>query len=239
MPAPNAKQLAQQFRDVLRQRGSLPLAESAQRYFKDEVKSRGWRVGDLRRFAHGKRKELLAAGGSSLLVSIADSLFQGPVIEEKCVAVFLLEQSVAKLGEAEFRLFVGWLSRLNNWADHDALVMYLISPMVEQEPARAAQALRWAGNKGIWHRRAAAVCLIRGLRRGLFWDEAGQVAEKLRGDENDLVQKGLGWMLREGGKADARRALPLLMSLRGRTSRLVLRTACEKLTPAQRARVLA
>jgi len=52
------------------------------------------------------------------------------------------------------------------------------------------------------------------------------------------VQKGLGWLLREWAKHDPETAVPVLMAIRDRASRLVLRTACEKLTPAQRKHVL-
>jgi 3-methyladenine DNA glycosylase AlkD len=53
------------------------------------------------------------------------------------------------------------------------------------------------------------------------------------------VQKGLGWLLRETAKFDAKRTVPYLMRIRGQAPRSVLRTACETLTPAVRKRVLA
>jgi len=40
------------------------------------------------------------------------------------------------------------------------------------------------------------------------------------------------------GEARSGTAEPVLMAIRDRASRLVLRTACEKLTPAQRKHVL-
>ena len=80
--------------------------------------------------------------------------------------------------------------------------------------------------------------LIHGIRRGLFYGEAVAVAETLVADRDDMVQKGLGWMLREWAKHDPRAALPVLMDIRARASRLVLRTACEKLSPGLRQRVL-
>jgi 3-methyladenine DNA glycosylase AlkD len=53
-----------------------------------------------------------------------------------------------------------------------------------------------------------------------------------------MVQKGLGWLLREAAKADSRKTVPYLLRIRDRASRLVLRTACETLPPTTRARVL-
>jgi 3-methyladenine DNA glycosylase AlkD len=58
-------------------------------------------------------------------------------------------------------------------------------------------------------------------------------------DEDDMVQKGLGWLLRETAKFDAATTLPYLMKIRDRAPRLVLRTACERLPAAEKEKVLA
>ncbi|HYG97981.1 MAG TPA: DNA alkylation repair protein, partial [Terriglobales bacterium] len=54
----------------------------------------------------------------------------------------------------------------------------------------------------------------------------------------DMVQKGLGWLLRETAKYNRYSALPYLMEIRDRAPRLVLRTACETLPQDLRAQVL-
>jgi 3-methyladenine DNA glycosylase AlkD len=60
----------------------------------------------------------------------------------------------------------------------------------------------------------------------------------LLADKDDMVQKGLGWLLRETAKYDPKRTVPYLMKIRGRAPRLVLRTACETLSTASRNRIL-
>jgi len=54
-----------------------------------------------------------------------------------------------------------------------------------------------------------------------------------------MVQKGLGWLLRETAKADPKRTVPYLRKIRGKAPRLVLRTACETLPAAAQKRILA
>jgi 3-methyladenine DNA glycosylase AlkD len=73
----------------------------------------------------------------------------------------------------------------------------------------------------------------------MFFPEIKRLSNLLLSDEDDMVQKGLGWLLRETAKADAKRTVPYLMSIRERSPRLVLRTACEKLPAAARKRILA
>lgn len=231
--------IAAHIRRVLKDGGSAPHSEDVQRFFKEQIASRGWYTADLRRLARRFRRALLAEGGQEYLLAVADRLFSGRVLEEKSMAVELLANSVKHFGDAEFRLFESWLPRVRNWADHDALLMYLIGPMMAAEPKRSARVIRWAKSANRWYRRAAAVALIRGVRRGLFSDETRRVSELLLRDQDDMVQKGLGWLLREAAKAQRERTLPYLMRIRGRTPRLVLRTACETLPRPDRRKVLA
>jgi 3-methyladenine DNA glycosylase AlkD len=53
-----------------------------------------------------------------------------------------------------------------------------------------------------------------------------------------MVKKGLGWLLRETAKANRKRAVPYLLTIRFRAPRLVLRTACETLPARDKKRVL-
>jgi len=136
-------------------------------------------------------------------------------------------------------LFESWLDRIGSWADHDALVHYLIAPMIASEPERAKTVFRWAKSANRWHRCAACVALIRGARGKMFFPEIKKLSNSLLADEDDMVQKGLGWLLRETAKFDAKRTILYLMKIRGRAPRLVLRTACETLPLATRKRLLA
>jgi len=118
-------------------------------------------------------------------------------------------------------------------------VHYLIAPMVAAKPARVRDAFRWAKSPNRWHRRAACVALIRGARAKLFFPKIVKLSNSLLADEDHMVQKGLGWLLRETAKYDAKRTVPYLMKIRTRAPRLVLRTACETLPAATRKKILA
>jgi 3-methyladenine DNA glycosylase AlkD len=65
------------------------------------------------------------------------------------------------------------------------------------------------------------------------------LSDSLLTDQDDMVQKGLGWLLRETAKFDAQRTVPYLMKIRGRAPRLVLRTACETLPAGIKKKILA
>ena len=230
--------IAQHIRRVLKDGGSAPHAEEVQRFFKQEVASRGWRTPELRKVATRFRRVLLNEGGPDYLLAVADQLFRGNVLEEKIMAEELLAKSAPHLGEAQFRLFESWLDRVGNWAEHDALAYYLLGPMIAAYPPRAARAVNWAGAHNRWARRAAAVALIRGVRQGMFAGETERLAGLLLDDDDLMVQKGLGWLLRELAKYQRPVALDLLRRIRFAAPRLVLRTACETLPAAERVRLL-
>ena len=234
-----AAEMAAQIRVALREGGSAEHASGVQWFFKDEVKSHGWYTADLRRAAVGFRREAKKDHGLEFLIDVADQLFAGSVLEEKVAAVFLLEKLDGEFGEKEFTLFDSWLDRVSSWADHDALVHDLIAPMIVRKPERAGVVFKWAKSPKRWRRRAACVALIRGARTRMFFPEITKLSDSLLSDEDDMVQKGLGWLLRETAKFDAKRTMPYLMKIRERAPRVVLRTACETLPPATKKRILA
>jgi 3-methyladenine DNA glycosylase AlkD len=233
------QQIASQIRVALKNSGSLEHAKAVQWFFKEEIKSHGWYTARLRKAAVATRREIRKEAGLDFLLQVADQLFRGRVLEEKIFAVFLLEKLTSEFGDSEFRMFESWLARISSWADHDGLVHALIAPMMAEKASRATAVFRWAKSRDRWHRRAACVALIQGTRRRMFFPQIMRLSSLLLNDEDDMVQKGLGWLLRETAKADAKRTVPYLMRIRSRSPRLVMRTACETLPLATRRRVLA
>jgi 3-methyladenine DNA glycosylase AlkD len=230
--------IADHIRRVLRDGGSAPHSTEVQHFFKEEIKSRGWYTAELRKFAVRFRRSILRERGIGFLVQVADQLFSGRVLEEKVMAVFLLENQTKDLGDAEFQLFTSWIDRISSWSDHDSLAHYLLSPMVAAKPARSREVFAWAQSPNRWRRRAACVALIRGARQQRFRSQIVRLSNQLLEDEDDMVQKGLGWLLRETAKADPKRTVPYLMKIQKDAPRLVLRTACETLPAATRQEVL-
>jgi 3-methyladenine DNA glycosylase AlkD len=231
--------IAAEIRRTLKNGGSAGHAAGVQWFFKEEIRSHGWYTADLRRAVRMIRKEILRQHDLSFLIKVANALFSGSVLEEKVAAVFLLENLDLQFSDREFWMFESWIDRISSWADHDGLVHYLMAPMLAARPARVKNVFRWAKSPNRWSRRAACVALIRGTREKMFFLEITRLSDLLLDDPDDMVQKGLGWLLRETAKYDPKRTVAYLMRIRNRAPRLVLRTACETLPSAIRKRVLA
>jgi 3-methyladenine DNA glycosylase AlkD len=235
---PTPARVAVEIRRLLRRDGSAEHAKGVQWFFKEEIRSYGWHTGDLRRLAATHRRSIQKEIGIEGLVRVSNELFAGRVLEEKVFAVLLLEKLISSFDDSHLALFETWLNRITSWADHDALVHYLIAQMIASEPARAQKVFQWARSRDRWHRRAACVALIQGTRQKKFFSQITRLSGLLLKDEDDMVQKGLGWLLRETAKADPKRTIPYLLKIRNRAPRLVLRTACETLSRPERNRIL-
>ena len=110
--------------------------------------------------------------------------------------------------------------------------------MVAADDHYLARPPKWAKKKSIWHQRAAAVALIHSTRQHKNFAHIELIAELLLPSDDDMVRKGLGWLLREAAKANPKQTVAYLMTIRERTPRLVLRTACETLPAIEKLRVL-
>jgi hypothetical protein len=231
--------IADHIRRVLKDGGSAPHSEDVQHFFKEVIKSRGWYTAELRKFAVRFRRSIIRERGMDFLVQVADQLFSGRILEEKVMAVFLLEKQTKNFGDERIPALC-LLARPRNQlgrsrragarsagADGGRRTCPLPPGFPVGEVAESLAAARRVCGTDPGSARAAVLS----TNRAALESTAGQ-------DEDDMVQKGLGWLLRETAKADPKRTVPYLMKIRKNAPRLVLRTACETLPVAARRQVL-
>jgi 3-methyladenine DNA glycosylase AlkD len=70
--------------------------------------------------------------------------------------------------------------------------------------------VHWAKSPNRRRRRAASVALIRGARAKLFFPEITKLSDSVLANGDDMVQKGLGGLLRETAMFDAKHTVPHL-----------------------------
>lgn len=91
----------------------------------------------------------------------------------------------------------------------------------------------------MWVRRGSAVAFVPHARKGRLLDGAYAVAELLLGDDEDLIHKAVGWLLREAGKTDAGRLTRFLLEHGPSIPRTAVRYAIERFPEKERKRLLA
>jgi len=128
-----------------------------------------------------------------------------------------------------FKIFDRWIDYSTNWATTDGLSKYLIAEILMLDASKIKQLLEWTKSKNRWRRRATAVSLTPLARKGLFLNEVFMVAERLMTDNDDMVQKGVGWLLKEASRKNPKEIHDFLLKWKEKTSALVLRYASELL----------
>ncbi len=167
------------------------------------------------------------------------ALWESGKFEEGALVCYVYRRFAKQCGAREFRMFTRWLDRyVDNWGLTDGVSLWLLGASIANDPSLIAEIPAWTRSKNRWKRRAAAVALVPSARHGLHTREILKIAKPLISDSDDMVQKGVGWLLKETYPKKPADVVRFLMPLRAKTPRLVLRYAAEKMSSTDRARVL-
>ncbi len=112
----------------------------------------------------------------------------------------------------------------------------LLGAAVRNEPRLAEELLPWTESPHPWKRRAAAVALVGEAKQGRQRNAILAIADRLL---DDMVQKAVGWLLKETYPRQAAAVVNFHRKRRHRAARIVLRYAAEKMTRQHREQVLA
>lgn len=173
-------------------------------------------------------------------MAFADILILDRHLEAKAIGVEVLARHYRAFTPALLPRWKQWFARNHsaNWATTDHICGALIGPLLVGHPRAAARFRSWSTHRNMWVRRASIVGLIRLARKGVALDQMYSVARRLHASQEDLIQKAVGWALREAGKTDMYRLERYLRSNGPRIPRTTLRYAIERFPTAKRGRLL-
>jgi 3-methyladenine DNA glycosylase AlkD len=207
-------------------------------FFKAEIDNYGVRGAQLHAIARGvyrNVKKWPAADRNQLCTE----LWKSGRFEEGALVCYVYRRFAPQFGAGEFRMFESWIDRyVRNWAHCDGVSTWLLGACIANEPLLASSLPGWIGSRNRWKRRAAAVSLVPEAKQGRMTDLLRTIADSLRADDDDMVQKGVGWLLKETYPKRQKEVVRWLRIWKSDTPRLVLRYAAEKMSPVDRAAVL-
>lgn len=122
---------------------------------------------------------------------------------------------------------------LNNWDLVDLSVYKVWGNYLVQHPADRKMLFVYAASENLWERRMAIVACMALIKAGQSL-EILQLVNLLKGDQEDLIQKALGWMLREVGKKEEKTLKKYLDQEASSLARTTLRYSIERLVEADR-----
>jgi len=159
--------------------------------------------------------------------ALAAALWNGPVLEEKALAIALLGRYEKVLDDESWDLTDRWVDAATGWALSDSLASGPIAGMLYAKPARFREVVRWTRAKNMWRRRASTYALHRFVRAGDL-DKPFDLLERLLCDKEFWVQRAVGTWLRECWKEDRRRTAAFLREHVRGLPRVVITVATER-----------
>lgn len=161
-----------------------------------------------------------------------------PWHEERLTGLFILVSRYKKGDEVTrkeiYDFYLAHTRHINNWDLVDSSAAYIVGPWLDGRSEKMRVLTKLAKSDWLWDRRIAMLATFDYINKGRA-DEALAIAEQLLHDNHDLIQKAVGWMLRELGKKVDRRLLAGFLDKHAATMpRTALRYAIEHFEPEQR-----
>lgn len=165
----------------------------------------------------------------------AGELLASPHHEARLLALLFWVRTFTRGSAAEraeiYARYLASTRRINNWDLVDASAPYIVGEhLVDRE---RAPLYRLAQSDSMWERRIAVVATFHFIRNNEFADTLA-IADKLLNDQEDLLHKATGWMLREVGKRDLAALEGFLLPRYRNMPRTMLRYAIERFPEARR-----
>lgn len=223
-------------RQALRAEANPVRAQSAQRFFKTAVGE--YAAGDKFLGVTVPQQRVMVKQFRELTLTDVKTLLRSPWHEERLVALLILVEQFGRSSAAmQKKLVALYLSQtkfINNWDLVDSSADKLLGEYIYQQKSSQALLRRLAHSTVLWERRIAMIATYAFIKHGQP-QPALAIAQILVHDPHDLIQKAVGWMLREVGK---RCSQPLACAFLERYAatmpRTMLRYAIEHLSVTQR-----
>jgi len=227
---------AKQTKDALQQYAKPEDAIFLQRFFKTGKGQYG--EGDVFIGVRVPQLRLVCRQFRDLPLKEVQKLLDSSVHEYRLAGLIILKLQYARGSEQQkhsiYDLYLKnvYKSRINNWDLVDASAEYIIGEHLLHRPRKVL--FKLAKSDNLWQRRAAMLSSFAFIKRG-DPSTSLELAEVLLHDKHDLIQKAVGWLLREVGKRCDRAILTNFLDQHAHEMpRTMLRYSLEHLSPEQK-----
>jgi len=203
------------------------IQKSSKRYFKEEIRCYGMKTAPVIAMAKKYWKEAKGRPKPEIF-ALCEELYQSGYMEESFIVSEWAKALSDRYEKEDMQVFRHWINTyITNWASCDGFCNHTMGGFIEQYPEFTDELKRWTQSDNRWMRRAAAVSLIVPAKHGKFLKESMEIAGLLLTDDDDLVQKGYGWLLKEASRKHTNEVFAYVMKNKKRMPRTALRYAIE------------
>ncbi|MEL4865019.1 MULTISPECIES: DNA alkylation repair protein [Bacteroides] len=173
-------------------------------------------------------------------IELLAELMQSEWHEVRMCALAIMVQQVKKKDDAKrkamLEFYLTQTTRMNNWDLVDLSAPAVVGEYLHNHPEEHNLLYRLAESPLLWDNRIAVVANWTLIKYGEFENILKLAAYYINKEEklHDLMQKAIGWMLREVGKRDEATLVSFLNDYAKRMPRTTLRYAIEKFSPERR-----
>lgn len=158
-------------------------------------------------------------------------LLKTNVQEKKQLACYALVKKYKKDNQKVFNFYIKNLKYFDDWALIDTTCSYIVGEYLLNKKRDILYDL--ANSKKWNQQRVSVVSCLAFIKKNDFKDIL-KISKILIESENDLVQKAIGWMLREVGKIDKNILIIFLNKNINKIKRITLRYCLEKFSKKER-----
>lgn len=220
----------------IRRQANPTRAQISARFFKTKKGEYG--EGDIFIGLTVPQCRILANQFSSLSLTQVKKLIASKIHEERMIGLLILVQRFEKGVEKEsiYNFYLNHMQFVNNWDLVDLSADKIVGEYLYKKPHSILYKL--LVSKNVWERRIAIIATFAFIKQGEYKPTL-DIALKLIQDKHDLIQKAVGWMLREVGKKCSKAVLVNFLKQHAHIMpRTMLRYAIERFPERERQRFL-
>ena len=221
---------ATQIRAELKKYASKEKARILQRFFKTGPGE--YAQGDIFWGIAVPDTRKVTAKYSDISFEETESLLKNPIHEARLAALLILVKQSKNDPKAAYEIYLRNTKYINNWDLVDLSAEHVIGAYLEGKDKTILKKL--TQSKSLWERRIAIMATFHFIKKR----EPGltlEIARNLLEDKEDLIQKAIGWMLREVGKRCSQKIEEdFLEEYANKMPRTMLRYAIERFPEKQR-----
>ena len=234
-----ASPIIQRIRAELTNNADEATKKSFQRFFKEEVTCYGVKTGLVGKIAKKYWEEIKGLNKQEIF-GLCEELYASGFCEEAFIVAYWVPNLADRFEPDDLAIFKSWIEKyVDNWAKCDGFCNHTIGGFIEKYPQYVGELKNWARAGHRWLRRAAAVSLIIPAREGRFLTDIFEIAGILISDNDDMVQKGYGWMLKEAGRLHQEEVFNYVAANKKIMPRTALRYAIELMPKDLKSRAMA
>ncbi len=149
---------------------------------------------------------------------LAKRFYRSGYVEQSSFGLRLVQMTLDAITPDNFDFLDEVIVHCNNWGTCDSFALNVVQPLLDSHYHETVALLReWNSSDNLWKKRASVVVFTRDAgTSGLYTNLVLELCDNLVDNPEELVQKGVGWALKDNLKGNRKVVLEYIKDLRRR-----------------------